>query len=170
MENATEIIKSFEVCLRDHIEFCVEDQLEEFNNKVSIDDYTPLYKNLADFIYSELDMMNDDIEVFDEQWDKIHDKIDFYDFVECSNNVVDKVPNYETVVIKDANVINIWGSSNDSDIEVALTPDWYEENGTPIDDEGDDMIYIRTEIRISNNEEFNDTIKLINQRLNYMKM
>ena len=67
------------------------------------------------------------------------------------------------VVIEDVAVINIWGSVNDPSLEVGITPDWYQDNGTPIDDEGEDMIYLRTEIRVVDNEEFGTTLKLLNE-------
>ena len=46
-------------------------------------------------------------------------------------------------IIRDSSVINVWIGE---DGEVEINPDWYEENGTPMDSEGNDMTYLRTEI------------------------
>jgi len=50
--------------------------------------------------------------------------------------------------IEDSRVINVWyGHKEDGErYETEVTPDWYEENGTPIDEVGNDMVYLRTEI------------------------
>lgn len=54
------------------------------------------------------------------------------------------------VTISDSAVRHIWmpKGSSDPDDEVAVSPDFYEQNGTPVDGEaGDDMVYIRTEVK-----------------------
>lgn len=56
----------------------------------------------------------------------------------------------EWVTIPDARIRHIWmpEGATDPEDEVAVSPDWYADNGTPIDGEaGDDMIYVRTEVR-----------------------
>jgi len=55
------------------------------------------------------------------------------------------------VVVPDTNVQSYW-ACNDPDCkrkgnECAVTPDWYEENGTPVCECGIDMVYLRTEIK-----------------------
>lgn len=52
----------------------------------------------------------------------------------------------KTIIIPDHQLIHIW-KSNNSDQIAEVTPDWYEHNGTPIDEDGDDMTYIRSEWR-----------------------
>jgi len=54
-------------------------------------------------------------------------------------------------VIDDSKVVHIWeGKDEDGEIcTVEVNPDYYADNGTPIDSNGDDMIYIRTEININ---------------------
>ena len=49
--------------------------------------------------------------------------------------------------IEDAKVRHIWKDVETGD-EVIVSPDWYEDNGTPIGESGDDMVYVRTEILI----------------------
>ena len=53
-------------------------------------------------------------------------------------------------IIEDNKVIHIWRGTRDDDFatqyEIEISPDWYENNGTPMDEIGDDMKYIRTEI------------------------
>ena len=52
----------------------------------------------------------------------------------------------KTKVIADSLVFHIW-KDTDTGEEIAITPDWYEENGTPITVEtGEDCKYLRTEI------------------------
>lgn len=51
------------------------------------------------------------------------------------------------ITIDDVKVRHIWVYSNG--MEIAVSPAWYEENGTPVDAEtGDDCEYVRTEILI----------------------
>lgn len=54
--------------------------------------------------------------------------------------------------IKDTAVRHIWKGDND---EIAvISPDWYENNGTPIDPEtGEDMKYSHTEIELISEKE-----------------
>ena len=52
-------------------------------------------------------------------------------------------------IIPDIAVRHIWGnaSKNSPKNEISVSPDWYAENGIPIDGEtGEDFIYLRTEI------------------------
>ncbi len=54
-------------------------------------------------------------------------------------------PEPKWVTVPDIEVRHVW--TGDSDKDVYVSPDWYEENGTPVDpDTGDDMSYVRTEI------------------------
>ena len=51
--------------------------------------------------------------------------------------------------IPDNAVRHIWGINDQvsSENEISVSPDWYAENGTPIDGEtGEDLVYLRTEI------------------------
>ena len=50
----------------------------------------------------------------------------------------------KTIVIPDGNIFHIWGDEEGNEIEIA--PTWYEDNGTPIGDSGEDMKYLRTEL------------------------
>jgi hypothetical protein len=55
------------------------------------------------------------------------------------------------VKIDDRNVRHIWANP-DGTGEIEISPDWYAENGTPVcgfdtDFDGEDMVYVRTEIR-----------------------
>lgn len=47
--------------------------------------------------------------------------------------------------IADSKIRHIWANS-DGTGETAISPDYYQDNGTPTNDDGDDMIYVRTEI------------------------
>jgi hypothetical protein len=49
------------------------------------------------------------------------------------------------VRIKDADIKNVWKSKSSGET-VEITPDWYEQNGTPIDDDGEGFVYSHTEI------------------------
>ncbi len=51
-------------------------------------------------------------------------------------------------IIEDAKVVHIWEGYTECDesYETEVGPEWYADNGTPIDGQGDDMRYIRTEI------------------------
>jgi len=53
--------------------------------------------------------------------------------------------------IDDSKVINIWEGTNEDGetYTVEVTPDWYADNGTPVDMCGEDMVYVKTEIDIS---------------------
>lgn len=65
--------------------------------------------------------------------------------------------------LPDKNVQHIWKDTATGE-EFAVSPTFYQENGTPIDDEGDDCEYLRTEIineeaepeQIVNLKEFDD--------------
>jgi len=169
-QKKVQFAESFDGALLSHIDWCIEDQENEYGNDVSAKDFTPIYDKLHDTIYDVLDEMSDDeimsLKPYDETWDKLHDDIDFHDFLEYGDNVIigdilKEQP--KQIVIEDVSVINIWGSTNDPSLEVGITPDWYQDNGTPIDDEGDDMVYLRTEIRPIDNEEFATTLKLLNK-------
>ena len=54
--------------------------------------------------------------------------------------------------IDNSRVINVWKGNREDDngkdesYETEVTPDWYQDNGTPIDEMGEDMTYVRTEI------------------------
>jgi len=37
--------------------------------------------------------------------------------------------------------VNVWVSVNNPDEIAKVNPSWYQDNGTPIDIEGDDMVY-----------------------------
>ena len=48
-------------------------------------------------------------------------------------------------IIPDAKVFHIWKDRNTEE-EVSIEPTFYAEAGIPIDEEGDELIYLRTEI------------------------
>ena len=48
--------------------------------------------------------------------------------------------------IPNENIRHVWADSEGN--EVTVSPDWYEDNGTPIGEDGDDMVYVRTEILV----------------------
>ena len=50
-------------------------------------------------------------------------------------------------VIPDNKIHHIW-SDPDTGEEISINPDFYQDNGTPINETGDDYIYERTEIEI----------------------
>jgi hypothetical protein len=55
--------------------------------------------------------------------------------------------------INDANIRHIWANPDGSG-ETAIEPSFYAESGTPVCDsdsdfDGDDMIYVRTEIKLA---------------------
>ena len=59
--------------------------------------------------------------------------------------------------IPDARVQHVWKKAEDDDCgegpeTVAVSPDWYEENGTPICFCGEDMVYSHTEILTPNDK------------------
>ena len=63
--------------------------------------------------------------------------------------IAGKVEDWKTV--PDENVRHIWANPDGSD-ETTISPDWYADNGTPVcgddsDFDGDDMIYVRTEVK-----------------------
>lgn len=59
---------------------------------------------------------------------------------------ITKTTEDEFIVVPDQCVQNIW-KCQDTGKEISITPDWYEQNGTPITPEtGQDMVYLRTEI------------------------
>jgi len=92
MDTITTLAKTFDFAIASHIEFCVEDQLETFNNSVDTSDYTALYSKLHNYIedilseysYKEIEEMKP----FDGVWETIHDNIDWGNFVECSDRVI----------------------------------------------------------------------------------
>ena len=49
----------------------------------------------------------------------------------------------EEVVVPDHKIYMLWSSPN-NDETAEIYPDWYQDNGTPIDSEGVDMEYIET--------------------------
>jgi hypothetical protein len=49
------------------------------------------------------------------------------------------------IEIDDSKVRHIW-QDLDTGEEVSIFPAWYEENGTPLSNNGEDMVYLRTEI------------------------
>ena len=52
------------------------------------------------------------------------------------------------ITIPDSAILCIW-KCQDTGQEISITPDWYEQNGTPVSSEtGNDMVYLRTEINI----------------------
>jgi len=38
---------------------------------------------------------------------------------------------------------HVWRSKNNEDLEVVVNPDWYQDNGTPTDDYGMDMVFVK---------------------------
>lgn len=50
--------------------------------------------------------------------------------------------------ISDNRVRHIWNAT-DGSVEVALPPTYYEDNGTPIGDNGEDMVYSHTEVELA---------------------
>jgi len=49
--------------------------------------------------------------------------------------------------IDDSKVRHVWvGQDGAKPYEITVPPTFYFDNGTPIDDNGDDMTYVRTEI------------------------
>lgn len=66
----------------------------------------------------------------------------------------DKPNSEEWVTISDDNVRHIWAPDEaaDGEGEISVSPSWYSENGTPVDPEtGNDMSYVRTEVRSQKN-------------------
>ena len=55
---------------------------------------------------------------------------------------------HKPTVIDDDKVKCVWKGLDEEDKEytVEVTPDWYEDNGTPIDMQGNDMTYVKTYI------------------------
>lgn len=56
----------------------------------------------------------------------------------------------EWETIADDRILHVWApdGSPDGEDEITVAPSWYAENGTPTDPEtGDDMSYVRTEVR-----------------------
>ena len=51
-------------------------------------------------------------------------------------------------VLKDSEVRCVWQGTDEygNKYTIEVTPDWYEDNGTPIDDGGEDMKYLHTYI------------------------
>jgi len=49
--------------------------------------------------------------------------------------------------VSDYNIEMYW-RSEDTGEEAVVNPDWYQDNGTPIDSEGIDMVYIETRVKI----------------------
>jgi hypothetical protein len=47
--------------------------------------------------------------------------------------------------VPDEAVRHIWKDEETGE-EIEISPDWYQNNGTPITEYGDDMVYVRTEI------------------------
>jgi hypothetical protein len=56
-----------------------------------------------------------------------------------------KKPQKTWKIIDDVNICHIWATP-DGKQEISVSPSWYQSNGTPCDDDGEDMIYVRTEI------------------------
>jgi hypothetical protein len=58
--------------------------------------------------------------------------------------------------VPDQNVMNVWTKSKDCECEdqpdVSITPDWYEQNGTPMCMCGCDMEYSHTEVHSDVND------------------
>ena len=61
------------------------------------------------------------------------------------------------VVVPDSHIIHHWKSAEYSECDPPETaevgPDWYWENGTPIDSSGEDMEYVKTEILMEVDDE-----------------
>jgi hypothetical protein len=56
--------------------------------------------------------------------------------------------------IEDHKVRHIWASSNPELLDDAVVnPDWYEENGTPVDWDGEDMVYVLTQIWVEEDKQ-----------------
>jgi len=51
--------------------------------------------------------------------------------------------------ISDKEVLHIWQGKDldENTIMTYVSPDWYEKNGTPVDEYGEDMEYIKTIIK-----------------------
>jgi len=50
--------------------------------------------------------------------------------------------------VKDKNVKHVWKCSEGGSYECEVTPDWYEQNGTPVCPDCDnDCEYVRTEVK-----------------------
>lgn len=59
------------------------------------------------------------------------------------------MPKTKWVKINDRDVRHVWKCQCGCDTKkIAISPDFYEENGTPICNSGVDMIYVRTEISV----------------------
>ena len=50
-------------------------------------------------------------------------------------------------IMQDADVINIWRDESTGK-EISIHPNWYADNGTPLGDDGEDCVYVRTEVRV----------------------
>jgi hypothetical protein len=51
------------------------------------------------------------------------------------------------IIVKDSGINMLW-SSESTDTVALVNPDYYQDNGTPTDDDGEDMIYQHTEVEI----------------------
>ena len=50
-------------------------------------------------------------------------------------------------IVEDAKVMHFWACADGT--EISVFPDFYQENGTPVDPvTGDDCVYVRTEVLI----------------------
>jgi len=50
-------------------------------------------------------------------------------------------------ILADQHILHHWINEEDPDEEAWVHPDFYQENGTPMTSDGDDMIYVATHIK-----------------------
>ena len=82
-------VESFDNCLVSHIDWCIDDQENYHNNIVSAKDYTPMYDKLHDDIYQMIEDRDiTEFQLFGEVWDRVHDNLDFHDYLELSERVI----------------------------------------------------------------------------------
>ena len=89
MSKLTDLSQTFDTGLLSHIEFCIDDQRETFNNIVKLEDYTPLYEKLHESVINELaDRDISNMVPYDKEWCTIHDNIEWDEFIQCSNKII----------------------------------------------------------------------------------
>ena len=86
-----ELIENLVNYMDNHIDWCIEDQRECFNNKVSKNDYIIDTKNWYDYVRDTVNEYAEDREIFTiEDFDYLHDNNineAFYDYYDTSDNV-----------------------------------------------------------------------------------
>lgn len=50
--------------------------------------------------------------------------------------------------IEDSSIIHYWYAPQANDEMAEVNPDWYEQNGIPISQDGEDMVYSHTEVHL----------------------